>query len=363
MREGWEIKKFTDCIQKVKNTKKIPRKKFLNEGMFPIVSQEKELINGYWDNSDDVFIVEKPVVIFGDHTKTIKYVDFDFAKGADGIKILLPKNDLNSKFFTYQLHNIKIPDLGYARHYRLLKENEIVIPPLPEQKQIVEILDQAFKAIDKAKANIEKNIVNANELFQSKLNEIFSQKGEGSAEGSDKWEEKEFSQLFKLKSGDGLTSKNMVKGPYPVYGGNGISGYHNDFNFESPEIIIGRVGALCGNVRLINERFWLTDNAFRISEFKEDFDSEFVVFLLNFINLRSYARQAAQPVISNSSLKNVLIRFPKDIDKQIQLRKRIVLLEEQIKSIMQPYSQKLTSLEELKKSILEKAFSGELTAL
>lgn len=235
-----------------------------------------------------------------------------------------------------------------------MKSFQIPIPPLQEQQQIVAILDKAFAAIDQAKANIEQNIVNAKELFQSKLNAVFSQTGDG-------WEEKKLSELFKLKSGDGLTAKNMNDGPHPVYGGNGIAGYHNDFNFQGPEIIIGRVGALCGNVRLIGEKFWLTDNAFRISEGLNEFDFEFVVYMLNYKNLRSFARQAAQPVISNSSLKDVVLSYPKNKSVQIELRQKIQGIEEQLELLKRPYSVKLESLEELKKSLLQKAFTGELT--
>jgi type I restriction enzyme S subunit len=125
------------------------------------------------------------------------------------------------------------------------------------------------------------------------------------------WISDKLSNCIKLKSGDGLTAKDMTLGDYPVFGGNRIAGYHNEFNQTGEHVIIGRVGALCGNVRYINENIWLTDNAFRISEFKYDFDLKFLYYFLNHVNLRSYARQTAQPVISNSSLKNVNLTIPK----------------------------------------------------
>jgi type I restriction enzyme S subunit len=127
------------------------------------------------------------------------------------------------------------------------------------------------------------------------------------------------SNCIKLKSGDGLTAKKMISGEFPVFGGNGVAGYHNDFNLSGENVIIGRVGALCGNSRHINEKIWLTDNAFKVSEFKYDFDLEFLNYLLNHVELRSYARQAAQPVISNSSLKNVILSFPKLLEEQKQI--------------------------------------------
>ena len=83
----------------------------------------------------------------------------------------------------------------------------------------------------------------------------------------------------------------MVGGDYPVFGGNGIAGMHNDFNLEGHNVIVGRVGALCGNVRLIKEKIWLTDNAFKIVDFKVEFDSMFLTYLLNFKNLRSLAQR------------------------------------------------------------------------
>jgi restriction endonuclease S subunit len=96
---GWERKNFEDCIIDVKYTAKIQKKYFLDTGSYPIVSQENGLKNGYWNKADDVYRVENPIVIFGDHTKILKYVDFDFVLGADGVKILATKTFLIPKFF------------------------------------------------------------------------------------------------------------------------------------------------------------------------------------------------------------------------------------------------------------------------
>jgi type I restriction enzyme S subunit len=146
------------------------------------------------------------------------------------------------------------------------------------------------------------------------------------------WISDKLSNCIKLKSGDGLTAKDMTLGDYPVFGGNRIAGYHNEFNQTGEHVIIGRVGALCGNVRYINENIWLTDNAFRISEFKYDFDLKFLYYFLNHVNLRSYARQTAQPVISNSSLKNVNLTFPKSLQEQQQI---VTILDQAFEAIDQ----------------------------
>ncbi|HEY62853.1 MAG TPA: restriction endonuclease subunit S, partial [Anaerolineae bacterium] len=220
---------------------------------------------------------------------------------------------------------------------------------------IVAILDKAFAAIDQAKANAEKNLQNSRELFESYLNKVFANPGED-------WEEKKLGECFRLKSGDGLTAKNMKQeGNIPVYGGNGIAGYHHEYNLSGSNVIVGRVGALCGNARHINENIWLTDNAFKVLDYKFEFDNSFLTYLLNYKNLKSYARQAAQPVISNSSLQNVRLQFPHSLIEQKQIVEKLDEISSESKNLEKVYQQKLADLEELKKSILQKAFDGQLT--
>ena len=233
------------------------------------------------------------------------------------------------------------------------KSTKIPLPPLPEQQRIVSILDEAFAAIAKAKANAEQNLKNAKELFESYLQGVFEKKGDG-------WKEQLLEDCFKMKSGDNLTAKNMTEGEYPVFGGNGIAGYHNEYNLSGSNVIIGRVGALCGNVRHITEKIWLTDNAFKVVDFKFDFDHSFLTYLLNYKDLRSYARQAAQPVISNSSLKDVVLNFPKSIETQKTIVRQLDALRAETQKLELLYQKKMVDLEELRKSVLQKAFNGEL---
>lgn len=138
----WQAKDFEDCIQPVQYTRKVQRKQFLSEGKFPIISQEADFNNGFWNDKADLFEVVRPVVIFGDHTRVLKYVDFSFVLGADGVRILSPHEFLNPKFFYYQLLGTDIRSLGYSRHYRLLKEIKIRFPSLEEQARVVSRLDE-----------------------------------------------------------------------------------------------------------------------------------------------------------------------------------------------------------------------------
>jgi len=149
----------------------------------------------------------------------------------------------------------------------------------------------------------------------------------------------------------------MIAGDYPVFGGNSQAGTHNTFNLSGDNVIVGRVGALCGNARHITEDIWLTDNAFKIIDKKYDFDNKFLTYLLNFNNLRSLARQAAQPVISNSSLKDLELEFPLDVEEQ----KRIVALLDTVFADLEQTraktEQNLKNARELFDSYLQQVFS------
>ena len=122
-------------------------------------------------------------------------------------------------------------------------------------------------------------------------------------------------KAFKLKSGAGLSAKNMIPGGFPVFGGNGINGNHNEYMFEDNKIAIGRVGAYCGNVHKTEAKAWITDNALYIHEFFEEYNVNYLVFLLRSLNLNKYASQSGQPLISAGRLKDVKIPLP-PIDKQ-----------------------------------------------
>ena len=150
IRNNVEIRSFEDCIKKVKYTKKVASQDFKESGRFPIVSQEEAFISGYWDNPDDVFSIDGPVVIFGDHSRHVKYVDFDFVIGADGVKILAPVDDINAKYFYYYLKSQRIQSLGYSRHYKVLKEKMVPVPSLADQQRIASQLAQVlFQNTDK----------------------------------------------------------------------------------------------------------------------------------------------------------------------------------------------------------------------
>lgn len=136
-----------------------------------MVDQGKALIAGYWDRSEDVYGEKLPVVVFGDHTRVFKYVDFPFAVGADGTRVLEPDTRRCDPYFLYcAALTLKISSRGYNRHFAQLREVYLPLPPLSEQRAIAHILH----AVQRAKEATDKVIEATRELKKSLMHYLFT---------------------------------------------------------------------------------------------------------------------------------------------------------------------------------------------
>lgn len=285
--------------------------------------------------------------------------------------VLIPKSCLELKFLKYCLDTLKIRNTGTSipqLTVPMLKNITIKVPPLSEQKQIVEILDKAFSAIDHAKANIEKNIENARELFQSKLNEIFSQKGEG-------WEEATLGELGKVSMCKRIYKKQTSsEGDIPFYK-IGTFGkipdayisketYHElkkQYSFpKKGEILISASGTIGRRVIYDGEPAYFQDSNIVWLDHNEELVTN--EYLYQFFGVCDWnpSKGATISRLYNDNLRRISISFP-GLDEQNKLVKIMVELNRQTQDLIGHYQQKANSLVELKKSILHKAFAGELT--
>lgn len=378
MKTNWQTKNFEDCLVKVVYTKKIQRKDFLESGDFPIISQEAEDINGYWDSDNDVFRTKTPVVIFGDHTQVLKYVDFDFVLGADGVKILAPKVFLDPRFFYYFLQSVDLKSLGYARHYRLLKEIEVSYPDsLAEQKRIVKTLDEVFEGITKVKENAEKNLKNSHELFESYLQSVFADPGND-------WEEKSLEELGQITSSKRIYKKEYAKTGVPFYRIKEVKELAHEKNvtvelyiskerykeikdvFGIPkegDILMTAVGTI-GEIYVVGRDgdFYFKDgNVLWLKDF-DSVDPYFLKFvLMSFVeSIKKLSKGSAYSALTIEKIEKHKIFLPKSLSEQKAIVKKLDALSEQTKKLEAIYKQKIADLEELKKSVLKKAFAGEL---
>jgi len=171
---AWSTCEVADSFAptRVNRQHQIPAKDIAAEGAHPVIDQGQSFISGYCDKADKLIDFDLPLIIFGDHTRCFKFVDFPFVLGADGTKVLSPRRDLyDPKFYYYALLSLNLPSRGYNRHFKLLKEQKIPLPPLPEQKQIAHILTVTQRAIEAE----ERIIQTTTELKQALMQKLFSE--------------------------------------------------------------------------------------------------------------------------------------------------------------------------------------------
>src|SRR3989338_3353009 len=214
----YPTKTISECIQKLPRKSGIPLKQYQKIGKFPVIDQGQDFIGGYTDDESLVYSKDFSVVIFGDHTRAVKFVDFPFAVGADGTKVLKPKDFLDPKFFYFSLMSLDIESRGYARHFRILKELEIPIPPIAEQKKIVARLEGLLGMTKEAKRLRAESETAAQNLLPAELHRIFTQHTTPHKQHtnklenvgmSGKWEEKELGEVVNIEA-----KKNTKSLPY-----------------------------------------------------------------------------------------------------------------------------------------------------
>lgn len=158
-------------VDKTKYGTKIQTEAYQKTGKYIVVDQGQKKVAGYTDLEDGVFD-DVPAIVFGDHTRIIKYVEMPFFLGADGVKVLKSKEaDANYKYLYYALKNAKIPDTGYNRHFKWLKEVDIKYPSLDEQNRIVKVLDNVSDIIEARKQELEE----LDNLIKSRFVELFGE--------------------------------------------------------------------------------------------------------------------------------------------------------------------------------------------
>ena len=152
-----------------RGVRKIQQKDFLKVGNFPIIDQGQKLVAGYCNESDGLCF-DVPSIVFGDHTRCVKYLEEPFAAGADGVKILKPVRDRdNPRYLYHALRAADVPSLGYSRHFKLVKELRFNMPERSCQDKVVADLD----AVERERAIVEEQLSLLNELVKSRFVEMF----------------------------------------------------------------------------------------------------------------------------------------------------------------------------------------------
>ena len=336
----------------------------LNQGIVKTTS--KYITKLGLDNSSTKLMPPETILIAltGATTGITGYLTFEACANQSVVGILPSKRHF-PKYLYYYLILIRQKVLkdasGAAQpgvNQKYVKNIQIPIPPIDEQKRIVAKLDECFEAIDKARANVEKNLNNAKELFQSQLNQSFSQRGEV-------WVDKKLGEVCENLDSRRIpiTKNKRVSGDIPYYGASGIVDYVADFIFDEDLLLVSEDGAnLLARVYpiafSISGKTWINNHA-HVLKFEEFVSQSFMEYYLNSIKLDDYVSGMAQPKLNQKMLNSIPVPYP-SLKTQSETVTQLDALREQTQSLESNYQQELNALDELKKSILQKAFNGEL---
>ena len=173
--EGWEYALFNMFFNVVSiSDKKISQKEYLDNGKYPVIDQGNLFIGGYSNDESLILKISRPVIVFGDHTKCFKYVSFPFVAGADGIKVLEPKNGIYPKYSYYYCLSIDLTDRGYSRHFAFLKKCQFLIVPIETQQAIVNKIESLFDEIDEGIGRLKTAAQQIQQYRQSLLKNAFN---------------------------------------------------------------------------------------------------------------------------------------------------------------------------------------------
>ena len=242
-----------------------------------------------------------------------------------------------------------------------MEQRPLLLPPLPEQKRIVAILDEAFAGIAAATANAEKNLANARELFTSYVSLIFS-----SQEGD--WTALPLGEICENLDSRRIpiTKSDRAEGDIPYYGASGIVDYVAEHIFDEDILLISEDGAnlLARTYPIafsVSGKCWVNNHA-HVVRFTSMATQRIVEFYLNSISLAPYVSGMAQPKLNQKAMNSIIVPLPPQED-HARIVGQIEMIQEESKRLEDNYSQKLAALNELKQAILQKAFSGDLTGI
>lgn len=313
----WERKTLHNLLKKIDgSTTKIQKSEILEEGETAVVTQEQDLlISGYTDKKE--VITDLPLIVFGDHSCTFKYIDFPFVRGADGTQLLkVDENELIPKCFYYLVQFIEIQNRDtYERHFKYLKNLEIPLPPLEIQQHIIE----ECEVIDQKTDQTRQAIVAAKQQIEEKVQVVINARHEM----------KKIDRVLTLEYGISLPEKKRVNGNFPVYGSNGVVGSHNEFLVKAPCIIIGRKGS-AGEVNWSDKNCTPIDTAFYVKLLDEKAtDFKFIYHMLKSLNLPSLKGGSGPEGINRNSVYGLQIPMP-PLNIQQQLVAEVRQLEAEI---------------------------------
>lgn len=355
--------KYGEIIQKPNNGKELTDKDRELLEKYTVVSPDDIVVNGLNLNYDLKSL--RIAKVREDGIITSAYI------------VLRPRNGANASFYNYYLKALDFQKIFHGMgvgirltlSYDELRSMLLAVPSFEEQQRIANYLDKKCAEIDGLIELQEQMITQLTDYKQSVITEAVTKglnnKNKLVSSGID-WIEEipegwmvcRIKDLVNLQSGTNLTTMEISdNGTYPVYGGNGLRGYYEEYSNDGEYILIGRQGALCGNINYASGKFWATEHAV-VCYPKREFAKKWLGELLRTMNLGQYSLSAAQPGLSVERIKNLKMPLPSLSEQQI-IASYLDSKCSEIDNLIAVKQQKIETLKEYKKSIIFECVTGK----
>lgn len=382
--ESWTSLLVEDACDNISIKQKTKTDKYLATGRLAVVDQGAKLIGGYINDTDESVTADLPVIIFGDHTRAIKYIDFPFAAGADGIKVLKPKEFYEPKLFYQFLRAIRLPNKGYARHFQFLRSSKIALPPLNEQKRIAEKIDTLLARVDSCQTHLERVPQILKRFRQSVLaaatsgrltEDLRGEKGDNDKQetSSDEipagWYWAPISELVTNHDNKRipirLQDRAKRRGKYPYYGAFGIIDSIDEFLYDGEYLLVAEDGKNLEKrdrpIALIaSGQFWVNNHA-HVLQTLDNLLLKYLCFWFNSptLDLADYLTGIDQVKLTRGALDRISVPVP-PLEEQAEIVRRVEKLFAYAERLEARYTSASEHVERLTPSLLAKAFRGEL---
>ena len=359
-----------DYIKTLRKKHKIKKSEYLPTGAIPVVDQGQAFIAGYINDTKRTYEGQLPVIVFGDHTCTLKYVNFPFAVGADGTQLIRPTKDFDIRYFYYALQNLPLEHFGYQRHFKYLKTSKIFCPPMHVQRKIAAILSTYDDLIE----NNTRRIKILEDMAQTLYREWFVHfrfPGHESVPMVESplgpipqgWEVKSFGEVSlnfdrQRKPLSGRVRSTM-QGEYPYYGAAKVLDHINDYLFDGRYLLIGEDGSVITEdgkpvLQLVTGKFWVNNHT-HVVQGKSPISTNFLYLFMSNVAILGYVTGAAQPKINQQNLNRIPVILP----PQSLLERFNQMIEPNFENI-NALSLKNANLCQTRDLLLPKLISGEI---
>lgn len=378
----WEVRLVGDCIEPLSAGARptVFARDYRSVGKYPVVDQGQSLVAGRTDAAEAVIDHPLPVIVFGDHTRAVKFVDFPFARGADGTQVLVAAEGLDPQFLYYAIRHLDIPNRGYNRHFTLLKEMSVSMPTDPGEQQLIGRVLRAvetagtvhadmLRAVEQLKAAV------ARTLFSRGLNdEPPRDTAAGPAPAS--WKEEPIGSLGRVVTGTTPRTKERryydggdipFVAPGDVAHGQSITSTQKHITPAGVSVsrpipagttCVVCIGSSIGKVGLSSSPTSTTNQQINAVVPTNGMDPRFLFHLLTHFSdhIRRQSSPSPVPILSKGAFERICL----PVSDNPRERSDIARIIDSIDAAAQVHRRKRDLVDELFKSLLHKLMTGEI---